>query len=93
VEINNDNVQKHNQLMILMRSDFCHSIENQNKFFRPRSIIVILYTKNWSDIRYSYSIGLTLVTTYGYSLHQVKMVELSLGRCDDKLHGPIITLR
>jgi hypothetical protein len=31
VYINNDNVQKHNQLMILMRSDFCHSVENQNK--------------------------------------------------------------
>ena len=49
MSINNDNLQKHNQLMILMRSDFCHSVENQNKIFRPRSIIVILCTKYWSN--------------------------------------------
>ena len=39
--INNDNVQKHNQLMILMKSDFCHSIENQNKIFRSRTFSLL----------------------------------------------------
>jgi hypothetical protein len=41
VQINNDNVQKHNQLMILMRSDFCHSVENQNKILRPRTFSLL----------------------------------------------------
>jgi hypothetical protein len=31
-----DNVHKHNQL--IKGSDFCHSVENRNKIFRPRTL-------------------------------------------------------